>query len=52
MVMAIGGDIRVAGVVLAAEHALLLPASCAAVGVENRGSEPALLLVSRPVGGS
>lgn len=52
LVMAIGGDIRVAGVVLAAEHALLLPASCAAVGVENGGSEPALLLVSRPVGGS
>lgn len=48
LAMAVQGQITVSGVDLVAEDALLIPAACAAVAVENSGGEPAALLVARP----
>jgi len=48
LAMAVEGEITVAGVTLAAESALLIPAVCGAVAIANRGSEAASLLVARP----
>lgn len=48
LAMAVQGQITVAGAGLAAEDAVLIPAACAAVAVENSGGEPASLLVARP----
>lgn len=42
------GAMAVAGVTLATESALLIPAVCGAVAIANRGSETASLLVARP----
>ena len=48
LAMAVQGAIAVAGVTLAAESALLIPAICGAVAIANRRGETASLLVARP----
>lgn len=48
LAMTVCGAVAVAGSVLRAENALLIPAICEAIAIENCGSEPASLLVSRP----
>ena len=48
LAMTVQGAMAVAGVTLATESALLIPAVCGAVAIANRGSETASLLVARP----
>lgn len=48
LAMTVSGAVSVAAQVLAAEDALLIPAICGAIALENRGDEPAILLVARP----